>query len=124
MNFIFVSIRSGCDSGRSLDENVDLTEALKNHYDPELAMNKLKEVHKWLSAKEGPPSGYSDDDLTDMGFQKGYNLTVWADTPGELDSTMINKLILNTLTGGRMGIVSGPGYSFEKEAENLRKVLM
>ena len=87
-------------------------------------MKKLKEAHKWLSSKEGPPSGYSDDDLAEMGFQKGYNLTAWTETPGEVDSTMLKQILITTLTGGRMGLVSGPGPLFEKEAELVKGALM
>lgn len=86
-------------------------------------MNKMKEAHKLLSSKEIPSSGFSDDDLTQMGFQKGYNLTVWTEMPGELDSTAVKKVVLQTVTGGRMGIVSGPGYSFKNEVTALRNEL-
>ena len=115
--------RSGIDTGRSLDDSVDLSEALKNHYNPELAMQKLNEVHNWLSSKETPESGYSDEDLVKMGFAKGYNLTAWTEIPGELDSTMIGKLLVTVFTGGRMGFVTGPGSSFRKEAKQLRDAL-
>ena len=99
---------------------MDLSKALENHYDPKLVMKKLRETHKWLSAKEGPPSGYSDEDLTDLGFAKGYNLTTWEEMPGALDSTALNTVLLQVFTGGRMGPTTGPGYSFYKESDELR----
>ena len=102
---------------------MDLSDALKNHYNPELAMKKLMEAHKWLSSKQTPKSGYSNSDLADMGFQKGYNLTAWTEIPGELDSTMIGKLLITIVTGGRMGFITGPGYSFKREAQQLRDAL-
>mmetsp|Transcript_16396 Transcript_16396/g.18692 ORF Transcript_16396/g.18692 Transcript_16396/m.18692 type:complete len:633 (+) Transcript_16396:125-2023(+) len=120
------SFKQNCDkmsdanAGRSFDENVDLSQALKQHYNPELVMSKLREVHNWLSSKKQPTLEYSDHDLSQMGFQKGYNLTVWMEVPGELDSTALGKLLLQHLTGGRMGFVTGPGHSFRMEAEMLR----
>jgi len=107
-------------AGRSFDESVDLTKALENHYNPELAMKKLREAHKLLSSKDVPSPGYTDEELAEMGFQKGYNLTTWEEMPGAVDSNAIKKVLLQVVTGGRMGFVTGPGYSVRQEARGLR----
>ena len=83
-------------------------------------MQKMREAHKWLSKEEAPPSGYNDDDITKMGFRKGYNLTVWEEMPGEVDSTALKKVLLQVVTGGRMGFVTGAGHTFRAEAGMLR----
>lgn len=107
-------------SGRGFDKNADLSKALQNHYNPELALKKMKEVHEWLGKENVPESGYTENELEGMGFAKGYNLTTWMEVPGEVDSTALPKIMLGALTGGRMGFVTGPGYSFRKEASTLR----
>ena len=107
-------------AGRSYDGKFDLNKALENHYNPELVMKKLKEVHDILGKDNTPETGHSDEDLERMGYAKGYNLTAWMEIPGEMDSTGIKKLMQQIFTGGRSGFVTGPGYSFRKEAEFLR----
>jgi len=57
-------------SGRSFDETVDLAEALKSHYDPELAMKKLKEVHDWM--KKG--NEITEADKEERGWQQGEDI--------------------------------------------------
>ncbi len=83
-------------------------------------MKKLKEAHDWLSKEKVPESGFTDNELAEMGFEKGYNLTVWSEMPGEIDSTVIKKVLLQAVTGGRMGFVTGPGHSFREEAIGIR----
>ena len=34
--------------GRAYDSSVDLTKALKNHYNPSLALERIKQTHEWL----------------------------------------------------------------------------
>lgn len=106
--------------GRAYDDTFDLTKALENHYDPALALQKIKEAHEMLST----PEPLSDVDLAKHGWEKGYNLTAWTEMPGELDSTAIGKLLLQNLTGGRLGLVgTGPGDYFRKEAMQYRNGL-
>ena len=35
--------------GRCYDPDIDLTEALAKHYNPELAKAKIEELHSWLT---------------------------------------------------------------------------
>lgn len=105
--------------GRAYDETVDLTKALEKHYNPELALERIKQVHEWL--KSDTPK--SPKELEKLGWNKAYNLTVWEEMPGELDSRAMQKIMLQVFTGGRMGIVeTGPGYSIKQEATRLREV--
>merc|ERR1711935_50412 len=98
--------------GRAYDETVDLTKALAKHYNPELALERIKQVHEWLKS-ETPKS---PEELGKLGWKKAYNLTVWTEMPGELDSRALTRVLLQNLTGGRMGIVeTGPGYSIKEE---------
>jgi len=109
----------GANPGRSFDSDVDLTEALKNHYNPSLVLQKLKETHEWLKGDDD----IDDDELEKRGWKKGYNLTVWTEMPGELDSRALKMVLLQTSTGGRLGYQSGPGSSFQSEAKQLRLAL-
>lgn len=59
--------------GRSYDNSVDLTEALKDHYNPELAKKKLREVHEWLKSD----ASISEDEKNKLGWKQAYNLTTW-----------------------------------------------
>ena len=68
--------------GRSYDDNVDLTEALKDHYNPELAKKKLREVHEWLKSD----TSLSEDEKNNLGWQQAYNLTTW----GKLQNMFIS----------------------------------
>jgi hypothetical protein len=65
--------------GRSFDATVDLTEALKDHYNPELAKQKLAEVHEWLK-KDGK---LTDEERAAKGWNRAYNLTTWGEFPGK-----------------------------------------
>lgn len=106
--------------GRSYDGSTDLTEALKNHYDPELALKKIKETHEWLKVDKD----FDDMELEKMNWKKGYNLTPWTQMPGEIDTRAVNKVILQCATGGRLGISkTGPGDSFRAEVTQLREAL-
>lgn len=58
---------------------MDLTEALKDHYNPELAKQKLTEVHEWLK-KDGK---LTDEERAAKGWNRAYNLTTWGEFPGK-----------------------------------------
>ena len=98
---------------------MDLTDALKNHYNPSLVLKKIKEAHNWLNQDRK----FSDEELAEQGWKKGYNLTVWTEMPGEIDPTKLFGFVINIFTGGRSGEPSGPGASFRREASQLRNAL-
>ena len=99
---------------------MDLTKALENHYNPSLALQKIKETHEWLKTDVT----MTDEEIEQKGWKKGYNLTVWTEMPGEIDSRGVPLVMLQTATGGRMGLVGmGPGASFRAEANQLRSAL-
>lgn len=111
---------SRANPGRSYDSTVDLTAALEKHYDPSLVLEKLKQAHEWLRND----AKLSDKELDKRGWNRGYNLTVWTEMPGEVDSRALHQVLLQVLTGGRMGLTqTGPGYSFHTEAQQLRRAL-
>lgn len=106
--------------GRAYDPEVDLTKALEKHYNPELALERIKQVHEWL--KDETPK--SDEELEKLGWKKAYGLDVWEPMCGDLDSRAFQKVMLQNLTGGRMGIVeTGPGQSIKHEATLIRSAL-
>jgi len=106
--------------GRSFDQSVDLTKALENHYNPSLALAKIKELHQYLKGTDD----MTEEQQQENGWYKGYNLTVWTEMPGEVDSRSLNEVLLQNLTGGRMGIQNtGPGDSFKAEANQLREAI-
>merc|ERR1712216_131567 len=70
--------------GRAYDAEVDYSEALKDHYNPSLTLQRLKEGHALL--KECCENDLSDIELKKRGWEKAYNLTVWTEMPGEIDS--------------------------------------
>eukprot|EP00566_Odontella_aurita_P005356 CAMPEP_0113546118 /NCGR_PEP_ID=MMETSP0015_2-20120614/11632_1 /TAXON_ID=2838 /ORGANISM="Odontella" /LENGTH=618 /DNA_ID=CAMNT_0000446545 /DNA_START=8 /DNA_END=1864 /DNA_ORIENTATION=+ /assembly_acc=CAM_ASM_000160 len=100
--------------GRSFDESVDLTEALKDHYDPELAKSKLVEVHNWLKKD----ASMTDEDKAERGWKQAYNLTTWEEFPGEVVSA--SNVLLS-----RMGIKKGGGNKKEavEEAKSMRGIV-
>ena len=107
--------------GRCYDDKVDLTKALGKHYNPSLAMTKVLEMQEIFG---GVLSDSHNGKETDERWQKGYDLTVWEEMPGEIDSRDIMKVVLQGLTGGRMGLIgSGPGVSFRMEATKYRETI-
>lgn len=100
--------------GRGYDESVDLTEALKNHYDPELAKSKLVELHNWLKKD----SSLSEEEMKKLGWEKAYNLTTWEEFPGEIVS--MKSVLLS-----RVGILNSGGNndSATEEAKVMRGIV-
>ena len=111
--------RNTANAGRHFIEDIDLTTALKNHYNPALVIQKLKEVEIWLGTDEP----LSDEELAAKGWKKGYNLTVWTEMPGEIDPTKLLAFVFDLLTGGRLAKPSGPGAAFRKQASQLRNLI-
>lgn len=98
--------------GRSFDDSIDLTEALKDHYDPEQVKAKLQEAHDWFKADAAK---ISDEEKEKLGWKQAYNLTTWEEFPGEVVS--VSNVLL-----GRMGLKggTGPSKTVKKEAVSMR----
>lgn len=64
--------------GRGYDATVDMTEALKDHYDAEQAKAKIAEVHNWLKKD----AKLTEDEKEKLGWKQAYNLTTWEEFPG------------------------------------------
>lgn len=109
---IFYHSNSG-NPGRFFDETVDLAEALKNHYDPELVRLKLAEVHKWLKKD----TNLSDTEKDELGWKKGYNLTTWEEFPGDLSTAKSSSGLISKILLARAGIVSAGGNIEDAVAE-------
>lgn len=111
--FFHLSSDSG-NPGRGYDESVDLTEALKNHYDPELAISKLVEVHNWLKKD----TSLTEGEKAKLGWERAYNLTTWEEFPGEV-------LTVSGVLLSRLGIKSGGGNSEDavEEAKVMRGIV-
>ena len=62
---------------------MDLTEALKDHYNPELAKQKLAECHEWLNKDVK----FTDEERAEKGWSRAYNLTAWGEFPGTFQIT-------------------------------------
>ena len=101
--------------GRGFDDSVDLTDALKDHYDPKQAMRKLQEVHDWFKADAVK---LSEEEKEERGWKQAYNLTTWEEFPGEVVS--VSNVLL-----GRMGLKSGggPTKSATAEAVSMRGIV-
>jgi hypothetical protein len=108
-------------SGRAFQPNVDLTEALKDHYDAELVKSKLSEAHEWCS--KGNPV-LSHVERKEKGWDEAYSLSVWDDFPGIPASISVSKVLVQCLSGGHFGINNKKGRrnSLEK-AQSLRESL-
>ena len=109
---IFYHSNSG-NPGRFFDETVDLAEALKNHYDPQLVRLKLAEVHKWLKKD----TNLSDTEKDELGWKKGYNLTTWEEFPGDLSTAKSSSGLISKILLARAGIVSAGGNIEDAVAE-------
>ena len=101
--------------GRAFDDSVDLTDALKDHYDPKQAMRKLQEVHDWFKADAVK---LSEEEKEERGWKRAYNLTTWEEFPGEVVS--VSNVLL-----GRMGLKSGggPTKNVTAEAVSMRGIV-
>ena len=87
-------------SGRSYDSSIDLTETLRNHYNPTLALEKLAEVHSWLNKDRT----FTDEELVERGWNSAYDLQTWDIYPG--DDVTATQVVLQTVTRGRFGVSS------------------
>lgn len=107
----------GGNPGRSFDESVDLTEALKDHYNPKLALKKLKEVHDWLKRS----NTINEDQREERGWQKAYSLTPWKEFPGDITVSAVIGGRLCTMAGLATG--TGPSTEAQVEAKTMRELV-
>ncbi|KAL7487744.1 hypothetical protein ACHAW6_013316 [Cyclotella cf. meneghiniana] len=100
--------------GRSYDPTVDLTQALKDHYNPELVQKKLAECHEWLNKD----TKFTDEERAQRGWSQAYNLTTWGEYPGEIVS--VSNVLL-----GRMGLrdIGGPTEHAAQESQQMRGIV-
>jgi len=106
---------SSFNAGRPYSKKIDLTEALKDHYDPELVKQKMEELDGWLRVD----GTLTEEERNARGWDEAYSLTVWEEFPGAEISA--SKVLLQNMTGGRMGISgTGPNRRASGLANSLR----
>jgi len=86
--------------GLSFDPDFDYTEALAKHYNPSLALEKMKEVHSWLKKD----AIFSEEEIKERGWDSAYDLQTWEIFPG--GEVTISQVLLQNVSRGRYGISS------------------
>jgi predicted aldo/keto reductase-like oxidoreductase len=111
--------------GRAYDPSVDLTQALKHHYDPELVLQKLKECHGWFTNdnKGTLADKLSPDERKARGWDEAYDLRPWHEFP-DMDRMTVKGVMLQNLTGGWLGIGGGPTTESKDYGALLRATLV
>ena len=104
--------------GRSYIPGKDYSEALANHYDPDLAEKKLQECHNWLKKD----SVFTEKELQERGWNAAYDLTTWHEYP-DTNRITIPGVILQNVSGGLIGIGGGPSDEVTAHAVELRSSL-
>lgn len=106
-------------AGRPYNKDVDLTEALRDHYDPDLVERKMIELDGWLRDDDDGPT---EEERKARGWDEAYSLTVWEEFPGAPNPNIsATKVLLQNMTGGRMGITgTGPTKRASHLASSLR----
>lgn len=97
--------------GRFYDSQIDLTDALSKHYDPETAKQKMVELHEWMTSKEKKPE-----------WSCAYDLQTWPEF-ANTDYILKNMymLILDSLTFGLIKSSGGPTQEVSNLAKSLRE---
>mmetsp|Transcript_22725 Transcript_22725/g.63198 ORF Transcript_22725/g.63198 Transcript_22725/m.63198 type:complete len:647 (+) Transcript_22725:120-2060(+) len=104
-------------SGRGYIAGLNLDEALKDHYNPELAKQKMAEAHEWLQKA----TEMTVEERKAMGFDEAYSLTVWEDYCGDQTTISAAKVVLQNLSGGWLGINNAKSRADStKRAASLR----
>ena len=80
--------------GFNYDPKFDLSDALKNHYNPTLVMKKITECQSWLSKT----TNFTEDELKYKGWNGAYDLRTWEIHPGEFPSA--SDVLLQNLSIG------------------------
>jgi len=84
-------------SGRSYHPDIDLTQALANHYNSELVVEKLRECHKWLNKD----AHVTPEQKKLNRWSVAYDLSPWECYPCEI--TGISKVLLHRIGFHRTG---------------------
>jgi len=87
-NVSLFKFRNAGNPGRFFDPEVDLTEALKDHYNPELAKKKIAECHEWLNKN----AKFTDEERATNGWSRAYNLTTWGEYPGKISFVLLDRV--------------------------------
>lgn len=113
-----VNMPSG-NMGRAFIAKTDYTEALKNHYNPDILKSKMAETHEWLASTKS----MTNTERQERGWDVAYDLRVWESFPG--DSPTIPGVVLSALTGGWLGCGGkGPTQASKELAREIREAVV
>ena len=104
--------------GRAFDNSIDLVEVLKDHYNPELAKERIMEVIELL----GADAKFTDEDRKKHDAELAYDLSSWEDFPGR-ESLSIKNILKQVFTCNYFGPLrmTGPNSKISGYAASLRE---
>ena len=104
---------------RAPDDSIDYAQVLSRHYGPELAEEKIKEVHALLgrSAKI-----LTAEERIKRGWEEAYDLRPWSEFP-DTDRMSISGVVLQNMTAGYFGIGGGPTAETVDLGQRIREFI-
>ena len=117
----FWCCRASGNPGRGYDEKVDFAAALKDHFDSNEAITKIKQTVDLLTNNKGSKK-LSTEEKLERGWDEAYDLRPWHEYP---DTERVNAtgVVLQNLTGGWFGNGGGPTLENLDFASKLRKTV-
>jgi hypothetical protein len=105
---------------RGLDDNIDLSSALQNHYDPRLAEERVQYVHGLFSSK----SPLNSDKRRGRGWDAAYDLRPWNEFPDTERITIPGIILQNLIPESRFGTGGGPTRESNDLGEQIRETIL
>jgi len=104
--------------GRCFDGSIDIVEVLKDHYNPELAKERIMETIELL----GGDAKFTDEDRKKHDAEVAYDLSSWEDFPGR-ENVSFSAVIKQMLTRNYFGPLSktGPNSKVTDYGASLRQ---
>jgi hypothetical protein len=104
---------------RAPDDSIDYTQVLSSHYDPELAEEKIKEVHALLGR---PAKIWTAEERSKRGWEEAYDLRPWTEFP-DTERMSIPGLVLQNMTAGYFGNGGGPTAETVNLGQRIREFI-
>ena len=103
--------------GRCFDDSIDIVEVLKDHYNPELAKERIMETIELF----GADAKFTDEDRKKHDAELAYDLSSWEDFPGR-ENMSVKSVIQQVFTRNYFGPLSktGPNSKVTDYAASLR----
>lgn len=105
---------------RSLDDTVDLKQVLAKHYDPELAEQRIQEMHQLFGTSKKP---LTKAQRAEKGWDEAYDLRPWHEFP-DTDRMSMTGILLQNVTGGWLGMGGGPTSQSKNYASLLQETIV